>query len=110
MSGGLIRVSCTACGAHCELTAAEVSLNVCADDPGISFYAWACNECCGFISRAADPVTVRLLIAAGVRARVWSVPEPHVGPPITEADLLAFGLALEATPSGVSRFDPARTT
>jgi hypothetical protein len=92
-----IRASCPRCG-EVELTAAQVSLDVCANAP-LSSYAFACPVCHDGIRKPADDHVVSLLVSGGVSADVWEIPaevlEEKSGPPIGYDDLLDFVLRLE---------------
>lgn len=91
-----IKASCPSCG-EVELTADEVRLRVCTH-PDLSYYAFDCPECLDEVRKPADDHIVNLLIAGGVSAEVWEVPEeamePHSGTPFTYDDLLDFVVAL----------------
>lgn len=91
---------------HCSVTARlrpeEISLNICQLAPAFSFYAWACPECLRFIYTHAGPDVISLLVQGGVTARPHLRSTRPSTAPLTEEDLLAFGLALEATDDVVS--------
>ena len=88
-----IRASCTDCG-DVELTTADVTVRVCADDNQGS-YSFRCPVCRMAVVKPAEPRIVELLVASG-RApeppggspRSW--PSPARASPINHDDLLDF--------------------
>jgi hypothetical protein len=93
-----IRASCPCCG-EVELTAGDVTLDVCANAP-LSSYSFRCPTCRSRVRKPADDHVVSLLISGGVSAEVWEIPaealEERSGPPIGYDDLLDFVLQLDA--------------
>ena len=87
-----IRASCTDCG-DVELTTADVTVRVCADDNQGS-YSFRCPMCRMAVVKPAEPRIVELLVASGVRLDTWRLPaeltEARNGQPITHDDLLDF--------------------
>ena len=87
-----IRASCTDCG-DVELTTADVTVRVCADDNQGS-YSFRCPTCRMAVVKPAEPRIVELLVASGVRLDTWRLPaeltEARNGQPITHDDLLDF--------------------
>ena len=87
-----IRASCTDCG-DVELTTADVTVRVCADDNQGS-YSFRCPTCRMAVVKPAEPRIVELLVASGVRLDTWRLPaeltEARHGKPITHDDLLDF--------------------
>ncbi|MCU1453497.1 MAG: hypothetical protein JWN46_1643 [Acidimicrobiales bacterium] len=92
-----IRASCGTCG-DVELTTAEVSVQICADD-GQGSYSFRCPTCSVAVSKPAEARIIELLVSSGVRMSTWSMPaelaEPRTGDPITHDDLLDFHALLE---------------
>ena len=95
-----IKATCPACG-DVDLTPAEVTVTV-ARSLGWSTYSFTCGRCADPVSKPADEETVRLLTGAGVRVEHLSIPSEYLearilhrtNPPLTEDDLLDFGLWL----------------
>lgn len=87
-----IRASCPTCG-DVELTVADVSVHVCAQDNRGS-YAFQCPECRVAVSKEAEPRIVDLLVSSGVRLKVWHLPaelaEARSGEAISHDDILDF--------------------
>ncbi len=87
-----IRANCTACG-DVDLVRADVRVRVCRDDERAE-YRFSCPICRMTVVKAAEPRTIDLLVATGVRVDVWSLPaelhEPRHGEPISHSDLLDF--------------------
>jgi hypothetical protein len=88
-----IRASCSECG-DVELTTADVHVRVCmADNRGT--YAFRCPVCRMTVVKPAEPRTVDLLVASGVRYTTWALPaeltEPRgMGSPISHDDIIDF--------------------
>ena len=91
-----IKATCPSCG-EVELTAADVRLRVCTH-PDLSHYAFDCPECLTEVRKEATDNVISLLIAGGVVAEVWEVPEEamehHHGFALTYDDLLDFMVEL----------------
>ncbi len=87
-----IRASCAECG-DVELTTADVTVRVCADDHR-GAYAFRCPRCTMVVVKDAEPRIVELLVASGVSLTTWRLPaelaEPRRGGAITHDDLLDF--------------------
>jgi hypothetical protein len=87
-----IRASCTDCG-DVELTTADVTVRVCADDNQGS-YSFRCPICKMAVVKPAEPRIVELLVASGVHLSTWRLPaelaEVRSGSPINHDDLLDF--------------------
>lgn len=87
-----IRATCGVCG-DVELTTADVTLRVCADN-GTGTYSFRCPCCTMAVVKPADTRTVDLLAVSGVPILTWRLPaelfEPHAGPAVTHDDLLDF--------------------
>lgn len=88
-----IRASCADCG-DVELTTVDVQVRVCsADNRGT--YLFRCPTCAMTTVKVAEPRTVDLLVASGVRCTVWDLPAELVearplGASLTHDDLLDF--------------------
>lgn len=90
-----IKSTCTECGVNVDLPSPAVRV---ISTPRTLAMSFRCPECDGQSYNSVTSEGYRLLRAAGV---AFVVLLPHTVPPgprITEDDLLAFGLALEATP------------
>lgn len=95
-----IKATCPVCG-DVDLTPADVTVKV-ARELGWSTYSFTCVQCTDEVCKAADEETVRLLSGAGVRVERLEIPIEYlearvltrVNPPLTEDDLLDFGLWL----------------
>lgn len=98
-----VRATCPDCG-DVELTTRDVTVRVCADD-NTGAYSFRCPSCDMTVLKAAEPHVVDLLVGAGVKVVVWSLPaelrERPAGSPFTHDDLLDFHRILE----GESWFD-----
>src|SRR3954467_717279 len=85
-----IRASCTDCG-DVELTTADVTVRVCADDNQGS-YSFRCPVCRMAVGKPPEPRIVELLVASGVHLSTWRLPaeltETRSGSPVPSADLL----------------------
>lgn len=94
-----IKATCPTCG-DVDLTTDDVRLRVCSI-PELSYYAFDCPQCTEEVRKPADDSVVTVLIAGGVVAEVWEVPEEyfetHAGPALNYDDLLDFVTALSAT-------------
>jgi len=92
-----IEATCPTCGTV-ECTPAMFELAVC-DQKESSYYVFECPECTERVQKHAEARVIELLIAEGVKPRVWSLPaeilETHAGPALTVDDLLDFHIALE---------------
>jgi predicted RNA-binding Zn-ribbon protein involved in translation (DUF1610 family) len=93
-----IRASCPECG-DVELTTADMTVRVCADDQRGS-YAFRCPSCAMAVTKSAEPRIVDLLVSSGVPMQTWTLPlelsEPRpIGDPFCHDDLLAFHELLE---------------
>ncbi len=100
----IVKAPCPLCGTVVKMDAAAVRLHICPTEPDRSFYAFTCSGCDQVVSKPADPQTVTLLTDGGIRPVVWDGPSPRpTGPALTEEDLLAFGLAIEALPAAPTR-------
>jgi len=88
-----IRASCAECG-DVELTTADVQVRICsADEQGT--YLFRCTVCRSMVVKVAEPRTIELLLASGVRCTRWDLPlelveARPVGESITHDDLLDF--------------------
>lgn len=106
-----IKASCPSCG-EVELTSDEVRLRVCTH-PDLSYYAFDCPGCDHEVRKDADDNVISLLIAGGVSAEVWEVPEeamePHHGGSLTYDDLLDFAVELAACTDLASLVSGSRT-
>jgi hypothetical protein len=95
-----IKATCPSCG-DVDLTPADVTVTV-ARELGWSTYTFRCRSCAEAVVKSADEETVRLLSGAGVRVERMAIPleflESRVltrtNPPLTEDDVLDFGLWL----------------
>ena len=95
-----IKATCPTCG-DVDLTPADVTVTV-ARELGWSTYSFTCAECTDSVCKPADEETVRLLTGAGVRVERMAIPLEYLesrvltrtNPPLTEDDLLDFGLWL----------------
>ena len=95
-----IKATCPTCG-DVDLTPADVTVTV-ARELGWSTYSFTCAECADCVCKPADEETVRLLTGAGVRVERVAIPLEYLearvltrtNPPLTEDDLLDFGLWL----------------
>jgi hypothetical protein len=89
----LIRATCGDCG-NIELGTRDVVVRLCeADDSGT--YVFRCPRCAFPVVHPADRSTIDLLVSAGVRLEVWSMPaeltEPRpFGEPFAYDDLIDF--------------------
>lgn len=87
-----IRASCETCG-DVELTTKDVRVRVCIDD-NRGEYSFRCPACHMTVIKPAEPRTIDLLIASGVRLDTWNLPaelnERPAGAPISHDDLLDF--------------------
>ena len=102
--GTLIRVNCSACRADLALVAGDITVTVCGK---VRTWAYLCSHCGARTVHALTPDTLTKLNGAGVPVIHLTPPgqpliagEAPAGPPITEDDLLALGLELEALPNG----------
>ena len=93
-------VRCSDCEAELRLPSSAVKVFEYGPDAEV-WYSFTC-DCGVYCSRLADDETIGLLALAGLKPK----PAPHAptiagippqGPPITWDDVIAFGLALEAT-------------
>lgn len=104
-----IKATCPSCG-DVDLTTDDVRLRVCSN-PELSYYAFDCPECTDEVRKPADEQVVTVLIAGGVVAEVWEVPEeffePHTGPALNYDDLLDFVNALSSTEDFISELTSA---
>lgn len=91
----MVTINCRAC--HTDRSISRDCLSVLKVN-GRTTLAWAC-PCGSHEVRFADVPTLVLLAKAGVGGRTVELkPSPRPdGPPLTEDDLLSFGLAMEAT-------------
>lgn len=95
-----IKATCPSCG-DVDLTPADVTVTV-ARELGWSTYSFTCAGCADPVCKPADEETVRLLTGAGVRVERLAIPVEYLesrvlsrtNPPLTEDDLLDFGLWL----------------
>ena len=95
-----IKATCPTCG-DVDLTPGDVTVTV-ARELGWSTYSFTCGECADSVCKPADEETVRLLTGAGVRIERVAIPLEYLesrvltrtNPPLTEDDLLDFGLWL----------------
>jgi hypothetical protein len=95
-----IKATCPMCG-DVDLTPADVTVTV-ASELGWSTYSFTCGQCTDEVCKSADEETVRLLTGAGVRVHRLAIPIEYLesrvlsrtNPPLTEDDLLDFGLWL----------------
>ena len=89
-------VKCDTHGLY-EIPICVVSLHLCRDGAGRSYYQFPC-AICGLVQRPATLWAVTELMGAGVTPRYWSLPaearETHTGPALGEDDLIRFGLDL----------------
>ncbi len=106
-----LRATCPGCG-PVELSADAFDFQWCSYGPA-SYYEFTCTGCGSTVRKSADGSTAQLLIAGGVRPKLWHLPlealEPRLGPPLTYDDLIDFHHELgredwfdrlqEATPS-----------
>ena len=87
-----IRASCSDCG-DVELTTSDVTVRVCTHDNS-GTYSFRCPDCEMTVVKPAEPRTVDLLVASGVKLQAWDLPaemsEVHEGDPISHEDLLEF--------------------
>lgn len=93
----IIKVACYACG-EVRISPRDVMLLVSDEQPEWSSYGFTCPRCRARVVVAATARVISLLLSADVRATVWNPPaeafELHDGPPLTDDDLIDFGLAL----------------
>ncbi|MEP6696299.1 MAG: hypothetical protein ABJA34_05395 [Pseudonocardiales bacterium] len=91
-----IKATCPACG-EVALTTDQVRLMVCSVVTR-SYYAFDCTGCVGEVRKPADRQVVALLIAGGVSATSWRIPDEALecksGPLIGYDDVLDFALRL----------------
>lgn len=90
----VVKVTCPQCRTNANVSVDAVRVVVC--DHGAT-YVWPCGTCAAYVSKPAPAPVRALLLAAGVLV-LTVAHEGGFGPPITEDDLIAFGLELEATP------------
>lgn len=88
-----IKASCPVCGEQ-ELTPGDIRLMVCRNAPS-SYYEFGCPSCGDDVRKPADDYVISLLMSGGVVAHTWELAPRPAGPPLTEDDLIAFGLAIE---------------
>jgi hypothetical protein len=96
---------CRACDRSIGLTRAQIRLVTCA---GLTTWSYTCPRCKAGIVKDATDTELAAFASKLLIPRVIPLPEPDLlaglpptGPPIDDDDLIAFGLALEATPSAV---------
>ncbi len=92
-----VKVTCPTCGPlTVRSTAIRVTLS---HNPDLNRYEFQCTHCHAWISKPADDETVHLLT---VTAQITPTLLPDIrsrrpdGPPLSEDDLISFGLALES--------------
>jgi hypothetical protein len=99
MSHTVIKSSCPVCG-PVDLTPRDLTLNVSARSPEFNHYVFRCPHCQDRVERPATPEVIRLLADGGVIPKTpWEPPvDPETrrpgGLPLTEDDLITFGLKL----------------
>lgn len=93
----IIKAACDRCG-QIELAPEDIELRLCRHAPAASF-AFKCPHCGEVVQKPADDRVIQILIAGGVRTKMWELPaeiwERHEGVPLTHDDLLDFHLLLE---------------
>lgn len=98
-----VTASCPDCG-QVEMTADAVTLMVCNHAP-LSYYEFPCLDCGNKVRKPADNFVISLLLSAGIRAQVWTVPaealEPKAGPTLTPDDLLDFAISMRHAPDAL---------
>lgn len=94
---GFVQALCRTCGTV-TVPARLLRLVVC-NVPDRSTYSWRCPRCGEAYERHVTARAASILREAGVLAEPWYIPaealESHVGPPLDEADLGSFLVALE---------------
>ena len=104
-----LRASCPTCD-DVELTSADLTVVVCADTNKGS-YSFRCPGCRQRVVKDAEARIIDLLVSAGVKMSVWTLPaelyEPKLGSPITYDDLLEFHFLLERPDALQALFQPA---
>lgn len=108
-----LTTNCPSCG-EIDLPLDEVVLRV-NDDDGTGACVVRCPACGARLSKEADDPMMILLVAAGVEVETWTRPaevdeRPEGLEPLTHADLVAFGAALDSGELDVDWFarGPAR--
>jgi hypothetical protein len=95
-----IQTACPVCGLV-ELSSRQITLNVSARMPERSHYCFTCPTCLDRVERPADDRIIALLAGSGIVNKTQWEPPNHpeeplpVGPPLTEDDLIRFGLQLQ---------------
>lgn len=95
-----IKASCCTCG-EVELSPRDITLNVSARMPERSHYVFDCPVCKDRVEKPAGDDVIALLVHGGlVNKTPWEPPthpeDPPGGPPLTEDDLIQFGLLLHS--------------
>ncbi len=90
-----IHTTCPDCG-NVLVRSDMMRLMVCDDDLDQSFFSFTCPKCGKRVNRPA-PTDVRDKIVAFVPTRHWQARPVPTGPPLTDDDLIRFGLEIEAT-------------
>ena len=85
---------CPACKKKDTVPGTDVRLVAC--DHGTRV-VWPCPTCTGYVWITATADQIKLLAAAGI-VPLQVAYDVGTGPAITEDDLIAFGLEMEATP------------
>lgn len=88
-----IKASCPACGSVEFVSSPSTVLMVCTTDPDTSFFSFTCPGCGDLINRAAPTAIVALLVNI-VPVRHFAAPPVRLDAPLTEDDLIGFGLGL----------------
>jgi hypothetical protein len=93
-----ILTSCPNCEEELELGTLEVIVSVCSST-NQGAYLFRCPKCHAAINKYIESRLVDLLVASGVRLKVWHLPaeldEPHGGPEITLDDIIDLHYALD---------------
>jgi len=89
----LIRATCDDCG-DVQLGTGDLVVRLCEDNES-GTYVFRCPKCDTPVVRPTDQATIDLLVSAGVRLELWSLPAElvehrPVGAPFDHDDLIDF--------------------